>query len=860
MTNNLLTLFCLVEGEATSQAFSVDIDKAKTVDHLKELIKNKKTVDFEHVDANNLTLWRLAHPVIAANKHRTVLLNAIDSQTELDPADDISEVFEQQPPKKTIHIIVHPVHAPVPIRASTPLRGHLSDDSRPGTPLSGDLHVDIKKIMDKFFAPGPIANFLDAYVRGEGALPVTTGPIRGLPRAWRRGFGCGKTRAVTELLSQHWGFYFNASSDDWGSGDMITLHSTVQDHLKDTRKSFIVDRQANNAYARKTTLLLFLSRLLIFKYCLNVTGSGKTFTSAWWALLQVCPHVLFKDIFDILFLQVLKLRHHPANDLLDSIRNVYEDMKECLIRQGCLPNIKDDTRLLVVHDEAQFLGDEFNGSFQSMSSSDETPRPLLSPILHAFRNIGEHQLTLVTCGTGLSINTLFWVQSSGSGLKDSSSTFEYLEFPGWTDRDSMKTYISRVRDCLQDEQSKQALNEYLSQNALDMLYDKFVGRYRPAIVAMGRIVECNNPSAWKNTIEDAEERLVSWAYRHIKGNLCYEILRVHDKQSKYKELHLESIDNMLGLLMYQRCMCGNHDLVLKDVNPKLVEHAFGRIKIIKGHAVTVMDEPFVSLAVQNYFAAIHPYFAREVRKRMVKSSAIEQGCVFERFMMKAFSETFNTRPLSEWPHQPAISEMCPALVGKVEIVGWREPGLEQGTTHAMMSIEEFMKAHVDEGSIRNKMPVAPFFFPKSKPSGPDLLFFIRVDGRKAIPVFVQMKLHQGSSNFSEKDWSDALSTVSAPKIEDHAMEFRKYCPDNVYISMIVAYPTKWAEALLAPSKVPKDCSGVQQVVINVSDNNFGDIFPQEHMEFIDRLKNARKRTADNDNNGSSTECTKKSRS
>ncbi|KAF9555653.1 hypothetical protein EC968_008795, partial [Mortierella alpina] len=29
--------------------------------------------------------------------------------------------------------------------------------------------------------------------------------------------GCGKTRAVIELLSQHWGFYFNASSDDWGS-------------------------------------------------------------------------------------------------------------------------------------------------------------------------------------------------------------------------------------------------------------------------------------------------------------------------------------------------------------------------------------------------------------------------------------------------------------------------------------------------------------------------------------------------------------------------------------------------------------------------------------------------------------------
>ncbi|KAF9282087.1 hypothetical protein BGZ68_006213 [Mortierella alpina] len=230
--------------------------------------------------------------------------------------------------------------------------------------------------------------------------------------------------------------------------------------------------------------------------------------------------------------------------------------------------------------------------------------------------------------------------------------------------------------------------------------------------------------------------------------------------------------------------------------------------------------------------------------------------------MKVFSETFNKRPLSEWPHEPAISEMCPALVGNVEIVGWREPGLEQGTMHAMMSMEEFMDAHVNHGSIRNKMPVAPFFFPKSKPSGPDLVFFIRIDGSRVIPIFVQiLKLHQGSSNFSEKDWSDALSTVSAPKIEDHGKVFRKYCPDNVYISMIVAYPTKWTEALLAPSEVPKDSSGVQQVVINVKDNNFGDIFPQEHVEFIDRLKNARKRSADNDDNDDGNiECTKKSRS
>jgi hypothetical protein len=125
--------------------------------------------------------------------------------------------------------------------------------------------------------------------------------------------GCGKTRAVIELLSQHWGFYFNASSDDWGSADMMTLFNTVHSYLKEAQTSVdVVDLEVNNQFARKTTLLLLLSRVLIFKYCLGVPGSDATFTSARWALLQVCPHVFFQDIFNELFLKLLQLRHHRA--------------------------------------------------------------------------------------------------------------------------------------------------------------------------------------------------------------------------------------------------------------------------------------------------------------------------------------------------------------------------------------------------------------------------------------------------------------------------------------------------------------------------------------------------------------------
>ncbi|KAK3810463.1 MAG: hypothetical protein J3R72DRAFT_530348 [Linnemannia gamsii] len=636
MDNNPLTLNCLVDGLPTSRAFSIKISFADTVGDLKKLIKTEQTPAFDDITVDQLNLWCVSIPDDDDDDEIPIVLGNVNNKDKkkLRATRGLLEVFPDKPPKNTIHVIVQrppQVHAPVPSRALTPLPGSLPDSSRPGTPLSGDLHADIKRITDKFFAPGPIANFLDTFVKGEGALPVTSGPIRGLPRAWRRSFGrpadtrpsllfldlpdpsvpdtasrnlaagsildmvkennrpvipvfgvsgCGKTRAVIELLSQHWGFYFNASNDDWGSDDMMTLRSAVQKYLNDTRGSFIVDREANNGYARKTTLLLFLSRLFVFKHCLNASGSSESFTSARWTLLQVCPHVFFEqDIFNMLFLQLLKLRHYHETDLWDFVRAMYEETKGNLIKHGCLPKIKDNTRLLVVHDEAQVLGDEFDGSFQSTTSTN-SPRPLLSPILHAFRDIGKHELTLVTCGTGLSINTLFWIQSSGSGLKDSSTTFEYLEFPGWSSKESISTYLSRVRDCLHDEQSKLALDDYLSQEAVEMLFNKFVGRYRPAIAAVERVIECSDPSAWKKTIEDAEDRLVSWAHRHIKGNLCYEISRLHDKHNKYKDQLVESIDSKLGLLMYQRCMFGNHDLVLKEVDPYLVEHAFGRIKII----------------------------------------------------------------------------------------------------------------------------------------------------------------------------------------------------------------------------------------------------------------------------------------
>ncbi|KAG0332554.1 hypothetical protein BG000_009916, partial [Podila horticola] len=73
---------------------------------LKDLIKAKKTNDFSDVDSNQLTLWRVTIPITEDDEIPILLNNVISDKKKLGPADDISDVFEVRPPKKTIHIIV----------------------------------------------------------------------------------------------------------------------------------------------------------------------------------------------------------------------------------------------------------------------------------------------------------------------------------------------------------------------------------------------------------------------------------------------------------------------------------------------------------------------------------------------------------------------------------------------------------------------------------------------------------------------------------------------------------------------------------------------------------------------------------
>jgi hypothetical protein len=99
-----LTLFCIVDCESTP--FPVEIESTKTIGDLKKSIKIEKTNDFNDIDADKLTLWRVSIPVLPKKDRKQISLADVSSKEELDETDDISDAFDESPPKKTIHVIV----------------------------------------------------------------------------------------------------------------------------------------------------------------------------------------------------------------------------------------------------------------------------------------------------------------------------------------------------------------------------------------------------------------------------------------------------------------------------------------------------------------------------------------------------------------------------------------------------------------------------------------------------------------------------------------------------------------------------------------------------------------------------------
>ncbi|KAF9313860.1 hypothetical protein BGZ91_006145 [Linnemannia elongata] len=109
MATKTLTLFCLISGDSTSNAFSVKIPSNDTVDDLKNLIKTKQSPDFDDIIAKNLALWRVSIP--DDDDDLPILLDSVSGKKKLKATTKLSKVFDAELPEDTIHIVVERLQA-----------------------------------------------------------------------------------------------------------------------------------------------------------------------------------------------------------------------------------------------------------------------------------------------------------------------------------------------------------------------------------------------------------------------------------------------------------------------------------------------------------------------------------------------------------------------------------------------------------------------------------------------------------------------------------------------------------------------------------------------------------------------------
>ncbi|KAG9071278.1 hypothetical protein KI688_008824 [Linnemannia hyalina] len=115
MVGKSLTLYCLVDGEATTNAFPVKIPSSNTVGDLKDRIRKKQSPDFDDIVANKLILYRVSIHDDGTHHDKTELNN---------PRTPLSKLFSKSPDDDIYIFVQRPalqVQASVPTRVSAPL-------------------------------------------------------------------------------------------------------------------------------------------------------------------------------------------------------------------------------------------------------------------------------------------------------------------------------------------------------------------------------------------------------------------------------------------------------------------------------------------------------------------------------------------------------------------------------------------------------------------------------------------------------------------------------------------------------------------------------------------------------------------
>ncbi|KAK5808232.1 hypothetical protein F5H01DRAFT_370260 [Linnemannia elongata] len=251
MTEDRMNLFCLVDGEATSNAFSVEITVTDTVHDLKGAIKAKKTPEFDGSAADELTLWRVSVKD-DSDDSLPIALDSLPEKTKLRATSELFDVFETTPSKTTILVIIQ---RPPQVCSGTPMQ------SRPiqGDNTDEELAIVLKVANGHYTTPVADPKVVEDFQRER------LGPF------FKRALPYHETATGTSLVMLGVQLDKQAKTSD---GD--TLHSIVENDIGKLSGHHVVAMVAPSGSGKTATVVDLASKHYVV-YC--VCSSPNTTTS-----------------------------------------------------------------------------------------------------------------------------------------------------------------------------------------------------------------------------------------------------------------------------------------------------------------------------------------------------------------------------------------------------------------------------------------------------------------------------------------------------------------------------------------------------------------------------------------------------
>ncbi|KAF9317742.1 hypothetical protein BG006_003311, partial [Podila minutissima] len=297
-------------------------------------------------------------------------------------------------------------------------------------------------------------------------------------------------------------------------------------------------------------------------------------------------------------------------------------------------------------------------------------------------------------------------------------------------------YIKNLGDVMSDD-DRAMLHTLILKAAVQELFFKLRGRYRPIIMTIEDIITNGSLSYWREAIERRVRALVCYPEQFpMRGNFCSDIKRMLDKVAKDPIKYADAVNlkHVLKQTVVHRASLGL-PWSLRGEEPVLVESAFGRLRLAADKAAAgktismTIDEPFVFQATYNFITNEDEGFYKHFRElyRDLQDPQSE-GKTFERHAPLDLIYAFHKKLL------------------KQELFSIPKAAVHRPMTKLKNSIPQFEPLYL---------------------------------------VFVQNKLLK---DIFPGDVEEARLTVHETRLKAYLPNFATYCPGGKYLSLIYAHP------------------------------------------------------------------------